>query len=87
MPFKMKVADIFKMSNGTIVLAGDLETDQRYIGQSLCLLQIDGEVRTNLLIEGVVMGAGARGNLWTRSQLSLDREFIAAHDVWLMSSP
>jgi hypothetical protein len=84
MVFRMKVEDIFHIGQKT-VLTGDLDTQVKAIAEAPCVIEIDGEPAGKIRIEGEVHTGKPHRDLWTASPVSLTREILRNHDVWLIS--
>ena len=84
MPFRMKVEDMFRVGEKT-VFAGDLDTQAKAIANASCIIEIDGQPAGKIRIEGGVHTRKPHRDLWTTSPVSLTREILREHEVWLIS--
>jgi hypothetical protein len=84
MAFRMKVEGLFRIGEKT-VFTGELDTQSKAIVDVPCVIEIDGEPAGEIRIEGEVHTGRPHRDLWTTSQMSLTREVIRDHDVWLIS--
>ena len=84
MAFRMKVDDIFHIGEKTI-LTGDLNTQAVALAEVSCVIEVDGKPAVRLRIEGEVHTGKPHRDLWTISPISLTREVLRDHDVWLIS--
>ena len=80
----MKVEDIFRIGEKTI-FTGKLDTQMKIISNASCVIEIDGTPIGKLCIQGEVYTGKPHRDLWTRSFVSLTREVVRDHDVWLIS--
>ena len=83
MTFKMKVADIFRMGKITI-FAGDLYTDIKIITETKCYISVDGIIIGEVMILGEMQIGKPERDLVTKSPLTLTRETVRNHEVWLI---
>jgi hypothetical protein len=83
--FRMKVEDLFRIGEKTI-FTGALDTQSKAIANASCVLEIDGKRAGELRIEGEVHTGKPQRDLWTTSPVSLTREVVRDHDVWLVSA-
>jgi hypothetical protein len=67
------------------VFTGELDTQARAIKDAPCVVEIDGEPAGKLQIQGEVHTGKLHRDLWTTSPVSLTREVVRDHDVWLTS--
>lgn len=82
--FQMKVDDLFRIGEKTI-FTGELDTDAKVIANAKCVLQIDGRPAGELCIQGEVHTGKPHRDLWTASNVSITRDIVRGHDVWLIS--
>jgi hypothetical protein len=85
MAFRMRVEDLFRIGEKTI-FTGELDTQAQVILASPCVLEIDGEPSGELHIQGEVHTGKPHRDLWTTSPVSLTRETLRDHEVWLVSA-
>lgn len=80
----MKVEDFFKVGELTI-FSGVLNTGEKYIADTQCVIEVRDNVIGKVKIEGEVLnGAGSR-DLWTSTQIDLDRSILQQGEIWLVS--
>jgi len=84
MVFRMKIEDLFRIGEKT-VFTGELDTQSKVIANAACIIQIDGEQTEELQIEGEVHTGKPNRDLWTTSPISLTREAVQNHEVWLIA--
>jgi len=82
--FRMKVEDLFRIGEKT-VFTGELDTQSKAIAHTACIIEIDGERTGELYIEGEVYTGKPNRDLWTTSPISLTREVLQDHEVWLIA--
>jgi len=85
MTFRMKAEDLFRIEEKT-VFVGELDTEDKAITDTPCVIEIDGEPAGELYIGGEVLTGKPHRDLWTASPVSLSREALIDHDVWLIST-
>jgi hypothetical protein len=83
MTFRMKIEDIFRIGEKTI-LTGALETREKSISVASCTIAIDGATVGQLQISGEIHTGKPHRDLWTSSPVDLNRETVKEHDVWLI---
>jgi hypothetical protein len=79
----MKVEDLFRVGEKTI-FSGKLDTPAKAIADAYCVIEIDGSPAGEIRIEGEVHTRRPHRDLWTTSSVSLTREVLGNHDVWLI---
>lgn len=80
----MKIEDLFRIGEKT-VFTGELDTQSKVIANAACIIEIDGERTEELQIEGEVHTGTPNRDLWTTSPISLTREVVQDHEVWLIA--
>jgi hypothetical protein len=82
--FRLKIEDLFRIGEKT-VFTGELDTQSKVISNADCIIEIDGERTEELHIEGEVRTGKPNRDLWTTSPISLTREIVQDHEVWLIA--
>jgi hypothetical protein len=62
-----------------------VDSPAKDINDAPCVVAIDGEAAGELQIQGEVHTGKPHRDLWTTLPVSLTREVVRDHDVWLIS--
>lgn len=84
MIFRMKIKDLFRIGE-KVVFVGELETQLKVIAHTDCFIEVDGQRTEGIQVEGEVYTGKPFRDLWTNSKISLTREMVQDHDVWLIA--
>ena len=84
MAFRMRVEDLFRFGDKT-VFTGELSSEPQAIRDAPCAIEIDGKRSGEIRINGEVHAGTPHRDLWTASQVSLTRDDLVGHEVWLIS--